>query len=402
MPIYSCRIAARDGRTRQIIRESESEDLLISELNRESVYPLSIRAVSARELPAASRERFTRSALYELIDSLSVLLSGGLTFKDALEIAQTIFAEGGANRMIVRLLEQVHKGRTVYEAVDSLGPGIPPIVRGFVKIGERVGSLERAFARLSEYLAAERKLREKLSGSLTYPVLVVSVAAVGVIGIATFILPKIRAMFDEIGSALPPRFAAMTLLLDRGLLALVGVLAVLVVVALGMLLGRRRSDAWAERIDRWLLKVPVIGSMQNMRETLNLLFAMESLTQGGFTVEDALQEAGAVVGNRAFRNGIGRAREQLLKGGDLSEAFLADPVFSRRLGHWIAVGERSGQVARVFSQLRIYYQNELEKWSARFMNLVEPILILCVGVILFLVILFFIVPIFSIYEGLTL
>jgi type II secretory pathway component PulF len=89
-----------------------------------------------------------------------------------------------------------------------------------------------------------------------------------------------------------------------------------------------------------------------------------------------------------------------LKGENLSESFLSERIFPPRLGHWIAVGERSGQIAMVFGQLRLYYQSEIEKWTSRFMNLIEPVLILLVGIVIFLIILFFIVPIFSIYEGL--
>ena len=164
---------------------------------------------------------------------------------------------------------------------------------------------------------------------------------------------------------------------------------------------RRRRPAFAERLDRLALKLPLIGRLSRLQQMLNLTFAMETMTAGGLAVEDALQEAEGVVQNRALRAGIRGARARLLKGESLSRAFLADPVFPERLGRWMAVGERSGQVAPVFAQLRRYHQEEIEKWSTRFMSLVEPVLIVLVGIILLVLILLFITPIFSMYEGMV-
>jgi general secretion pathway protein F len=107
-----------------------------------------------------------------------------------------------------------------------------------------------------------------------------------------------------------------------------------------------------------------------------------------------------VTSNRAFRDGLTVARDSIVRGENLSAAFLGNPVFSSRIGRWVAVGEKAGQVEQVFGQLRRYYQAEIERWSTRFMSLVEPVLILGVGLIIFLIIIFFITPIFSIYEGL--
>jgi type II secretory pathway component PulF len=214
-----------------------------------------------------------------------------------------------------------------------------------------------------------------------------------------FVLPRIQAMFQQLGAALPARLSSALGLfrgavLGGGLLLAGALAAVLVLSAL-----RRSNPALALALDRLVLRLPVYGRVRYLREILNLLFALEMLTAGGFSVEDALGESAEVTGNQAFRAALTKARESIVGGENLSAAFLSSPVFSSRIGRWVAVGERAGQVEQVFGQLRRYYQVEIEKWSSRFMNLVEPILILGVGLVIFLVIIFFIMPIFSIYEG---
>ncbi len=136
-----------------------------------------------------------------------------------------------------------------------------------------------------------------------------------------------------------------------------------------MLSGLRRSNPrLALALDRLVLRLPIYGRMKYLREILNLLFALEMLTAGGFSVEDALSEAAKVTSNQAFRDGLNVARDSIVRGENLSAAFLGNPVFSSRIGRWVAVGEKAGQVEQVFGQLRRYYQAEIEKWSSRFMR----------------------------------
>jgi type II secretory pathway component PulF len=399
MPIYYCRVVDARGRTSSFMREAASEEVLIRELNKEDIFPLEVRQGAEAPAKTARRRRFSRGAVIEFTETVSVLLASGLTFRDSLEVAQTIFLKGEINLMVAHLLEQIRKGASVTDAVAGLGEGLPPLYRGFIRIGEKIGSLEEAFKQLAAYLGEDRRVRDKLASSLIYPLMVLGVAVIGLTGIVIFVLPRIQAMFQQLGAALPARLSSMLglfrgAMIGGGLLLAGALAAELVLSAL-----RRTNPALALALDRLVLRLPIYGRVKYLREVLNLLFALEMLTAGGFSVEDALGESAEVTGNQAFRAALGAARESIVRGDNLSAAFLGSPVFSSRIGRWVAVGERAGQVDQVFGQLRRYYQVEIEKWSSRFMNLVEPVLILGVGLVIFLVIIVFIMPIFSIYEG---
>ena len=400
MPIYYCRVVDARGKTSSFVREAASEEVLIRELNKEDIFPLEVRQAVETSPKAERGRRFSRGAVIEFTDTISVLLASGLTFRDALEVAQTIFLKGEINRMVAHLLEQIRKGAAVSDAVAGLGSGLPPIYNGFVRIGEKIGSLDDAFKQLAVYLGEDRKIRDKLSSSLIYPVLVLGVAVVGIIGIVTFVLPRIQTMFQQLGAAMPARLTSTLGLLRGAIYAGGGLLAAALVAVLVLSSLRRSNPRLALTLDRLVLRLPIYGRMKYLREILNLLFALEMLTTGGFSVEDALAEAAKVTSNQAFRDGLNVARDSIVRGENLSAAFLGNPVFSSRIGRWVAVGEKAGQVEQVFGQLRRYYQAEIEKWSSRFMDLAQPVLILGVGVVIFLIIIFFIMPIFSIYEGL--
>ncbi len=401
MPVFFCRVITKKGRIGTLTREAPSEEILIRELNREAIFPVKVqeaRQKSARKM--ARKKRFSHATVLEFTDTIALLISSGLTFKDSLEIAQTIFLKGRVNEIIVYLLEEIRKGRSVYQALDDFGSSFPPVFKGFIKIGEKIGSLEGAFQQLSEYLTEEQKIKDKLTSSLIYPVMVLSVAAVGITGIVIFVLPRIKEMFSQLGADLPQRLESMIKLLNSSIIIAAVLISFFAISYLLLFIMKKNNRALSDKLDRWLLKMPLVGRLKYLTEVLNFLFTMETLTGGGFTVEDALLESGKVVRNHAFRSGILQARESIIKGENLSKAFLENSIFSERLGRWIAVGERSGQIEQVFAQLRRYYQGEIEKWSSSFMNLIEPIIILLVGIIIFVIIFFFITPIFSIYEGL--
>jgi len=399
MPIYRCRVVDARGRTASFVREAAAEEVLIRELNQEQIHPLEVRLAEEAPSKGARRRRLSRAAVLEFTQTVSVLLASGLTFRDSLEVAQGIFLKGEVNRMVAHLLQQIRKGASVSEAIGGLGAGLPPVYRGFLRVGEKVGSLEEAFRRLAAYLAEDGRPRDKLSASLLYPLLVLSVAAVGVTGIVVFVLPRLQAVFLQLGLDLPARLASLPELLRWTLLS--GAALAAAALAAGWILSvrRRTRPALALSLDRLALRLPIYGRWKGLREMLNLLFAMESLGAGGFSGEDALAEAAGLTGNQALRGGLEAAREGGVRGENLSALLLDNPLFPARIGRWGGVGERAGQVEPVFAQLRQHYQAEIEKWCARFTALVEPVLILGVGLIIFLIVVFFITPIFSIYEG---
>jgi len=187
--------------------------------------------------------------------------------------------------------------------------------------------------------------------------------------------------------------------LGTGLAAAAAVLGALLVLALGALAARRRGGRLAVRIDRALLAVKPVSALLARREMLNFAFAMEALTAAGVGVEEALAEGAAVLGNRALAEEARAVRERLLRGERLSAAFAAGGLFPERVAQWTAIAERTGHVERVFGQLCAYYQREVDTWIDRTMALVEPVLIAGLGILVVLFVVFFILPVFSLYGS---
>jgi type II secretory pathway component PulF len=399
MPLFHCKIADNTGKTLEMTREAPNEDVLILEFIQNNYAPIKIKEVKAEDEKIKSGKRFSQNSILEFTQTLSLLLSSGLSLKDALDVNKTIFTKGPINRLTNTLTEKIKKGDSFHQALDKFHGSFPPLYRGLVKIGEKIGTLENIFEKLADYLRESKRIRDKLIGALSYPILTLSFAILGVIGMAIFIFPRIKDIFASLHSSLNEQILSTMAFVNVFFTFGAIILGIIIMLIIIVLIIRKSEGPLRNNLDKIILKLPVIGNIIYIRESLNFLFAMETLTASGFAVEDALPEAGKVLYNRALASGIAVIREKIIKGEHLSTAFLEDPYFDERIGRWVSIGERSGKVEIVFGQLRQYYQDELEKWSTGFMAIVEPALIIIVGLIILFLIMTFFVPIFSIYQG---
>ncbi len=397
MPVYLCRVSDERGKIAQFLRESASEESCLRELSTAHRYVLSVRELSAAKAGQRRPRRYPRRLIGELTDLLALLLGSGLSLKDALEVVQGVFASGEGNELVTLLRERISKGSSFSAALEGAGTGFPPFYRGMVKIGEKIGSLDQVLTRLSAYMKEDKSLRDRVSSAMIYPCIVLSVAALSAVFIVVVLFPRLKDLFGELGPAMAGRVQSLMGSLQTALIVIGAVVVVLVLLVAGMVAARRRGGPLAGRVDAFVISLPLVSQFLMRRELLNFTFSMEALTSAGVAVEEALTEGAGTVTNLALRDAVLSIRERVLKGERLSAAFGRAPLFPERISRWMAIGERVGHVEKVFGQLRVYYQQEVDKWLGRIMALVEPALIVGLGLLIVAFVIFFIVPVFSLY-----
>jgi len=399
MPVYVCRVSDKKGNIEEFLREAVSEEPLLRELSSESRFVLAVKELAAGEAAPKAGKSFARSDVGELTDLLTLMLGSGLSLKDSLEVAQTVSTRGSGNELVTLLLERIRKGSTFAAALESAGNSFPSVYRGMVRIGERIGSLDQVFVRLSLYLGDQKKLRERFGAALLYPAIVMGVVLATAVLIVVVLFPRLREIFTQIGPGMAGKVETVMQSLTTAFVVIGALLAAGAVFLIGALRARGRGGQRAVRIDALLLRTPILSTYLVQRELLNFAFAMETLTASGVGVEEALSEGAGAVGNRALRKEILEIREKVLKGEHLSAAFAGSIFFPARISRWIGIGERVGHVEKVFGQLRASYQQEVEKWLSRLMILIEPAFIVALGIMIILFVVLFIIPIFSLYGS---
>jgi type II secretory pathway component PulF len=334
----------------------------------------------------------------EFTEMMELLLESGLSIRDALEALAVMddhASAGSSGRTSLgrtslgrTLLGRVHKGATFVQAVE-MTEEFPRIYREMIRVGNSVGSVEKIFPRLGAYLRDRKKIRDKISGALVYPALVLTVAVLGTMGLIFFVMPRMELIFAGFGADAAGGIRRNVRSLELAL-GVPAALAALLSGAAGVL---RKNSA----IDLLALNAPLAGKFIVSWESFNFVFAMEVLTGGGIPVEDAILEAAALVSNGAYRNSLLQTRERVLNGESLARAFSENPYCPPCMGQWAAIGERSGKTERVFAQLRSYFQGELERRSSKFVLLIEPAMIAVIGMVILALVAGILLPLFSIY-----
>ena len=385
---YKCRVSDSTGKISESLYNAPSQQALIKQINDESLYLISFRIDQGKK-----KKRFSRKVILDFTDTMALMLEAGITIRDALKVSSATFKDNKTGELIAALSDSLNKGRSFPEAIEELHSDFPPLYRGMVKIGDNTGSMDEVFGKLSKYLNDEKIMREKIQGALMYPILVLSVLFLGLTGVFFYVFPKIRKTFAI--DTLDVVFQRFQVLMFSVFIPLV----LIILFILFIVLFSRNSGKFKTFADGVLLKSPLIGRINLLRSSLNIMFSLEVLTSSGYPLETALNESSSVLSNKLLKEALLRIRKAIISGEKLSSAFERETLFPLRMSLWIAIGEASGNVGRVFSQLRVYFQGELDKMTSRIMLLVEPVLIVLVGVFMILFVVLFVVPLFGIFGA---
>jgi type II secretory pathway component PulF len=395
MPRYRCVISTLQGKRTETIHEAPTEQDLIVTLNKTGQLLISYSLVSDNENQRV-KKRFSKHTILEFTEIMATLLNAGLTIQDSLEMCTSIATNTKTSLLSKGLLYGTVQGIPFHRTLKIYGSSFSPLYQSLVRIGEKTGSAASVFSRMSAYLRSERKIRRKLGNALWYPCLIVLVAIIGCAGVIFYIMPQMTYIVS-IFNIDDPLMSGEIERIYRSLWISAVISFMFVTGTLAILIFRKISESFALRLDGFLLSIPVLGNFIRSIHTLDFSFAMEMLTGSGITVSNSLKESSTVMRNRAYRAAILSVYDLLLKGEQLSRAFMKRKEFPSYISTWIAVGERTGSVELIFSQIRDYFQGDVEHTSENMMGMIEPALTLLVGIVVLILAMQFVLPIFSLY-----
>jgi len=292
------------------------------------------------------------------------------------------------------LLEGIRKGERFSDCLLRCAPSFPTLYIALAGIGEKTGCMAEVFKRLGMYLSTSKKIRTKVQGTLFYPVFVLSSALVGSVLILLFVMPRMTEIFSV--------FNVGETTIDMGGMYVSVYLLMVVTMGIGggfflLLALHRFSPKIAIALDRLMLKLPFAGSFLTALESLDFCFALELCSRTGMNAAVSLAEAKRVLRNRAYAQAVREVGETIAAGGNLSQAFLSRSLFPPIVGQWLAVGEQTGEAETVFAHLRNFFEETVDSFTERFLGSLEPVLMLITGLIVLLLVLQFVLPLFSLY-----
>ena len=313
-----------------------------------------------------------------------------------LEEALRTLARQAEREEVRRVLGTVHEGvvegRRLADAMGREPKSFPPLYRAMVAAGEGSGTLPQILERVAALLERQAQVRGKVLSTLAYPVVLAIVAAFVVFALMIFVVPKVVEQFQDVGQELP--------LLTRMVIGLSSFLsnwwwALLILIALAMLAAGRalKEEGLRMKFDRLLLRLPLIGRLIRDLHAARMARTLSTMIASRLPLLEGLRLTTGTVHNRALRAASADIAESIRTGGSLSGALRRTGVFPPLLVYLAASGEASGRLDLMLERAADYLEREFDAFTSTALSLLEPAIIIIMGVIVALIVLSILLPI---------
>ena len=398
MPEFVCKFADAQGRVRRQIETSDSEGALRRKYAEQGLLLYSVKPHRSLTLEGV-RGRGGRLNLEHFVifnQQFVTLTRAGLPIPRSLEL----LAENTKHRRLAAHLNAVHAqvrtGTPLSEAFRVQGV-FPPIYTTSLMAGEKSGSLPEVIDRYVQYQKLSLSVRKKILVSVIYTTVLVTLVVVMVVFLVTFVVPAFAALYDSMGADLPymtQLLVSIGVTVSENLMLIAAATAGLV----GLLVMWMRSETVRDSMDRVKLRVPFFGQIWIKYQVSQLCRLLSTLLAGGIPLVQALDTTGQSLGSRLLRETMSGAREKVTEGQSLSKALIAAGVFPSLAVEMIHVGESTGALPEMLNSVAEFFDDDVSTHMAAVMSLIEPAIMIFMGIFVAFVLVSLYLPIFSLAE----
>lgn len=352
---------------------------------------------AAKGVFGSLRNRVPLPDLSLMTRRLATLLGSSVPVYEAINTLYQQEKRGELKNVLGRIRERLSEGSNLARAMAAEPRVFSESYINMVAAGEASGALEVVLERLAEFLEDQQQVRSKVTTSLAYPLLMMVVGTGVMLFLLAFVVPKIITVFQESKASLPLITIVLikvSTLLQRGWWVL-GLAVCALAVAWDRL---RRRDSFRRGQDRLVLRIPWVGQLLQRLILSRFAKVLGLLLASGVPMIRAMEISSEVVVNREYRSVLAQAREELIQGGSLSVSLGRSPLFPPLLVHMIAVGEKGGQLEGMLLKSGDAFEKEFDTSITRFMALLEPLLVLAMGLGVGIVVLAVLLPIFQLNQ----
>lgn len=402
MPVFHYTALSADGAPLEGDMEAVNSDAVVNRLNELGHLPIGAELVSktsrggkTRGLPW--RRRVTKAQLGLLTRELSRLISAGVPLERSLEILVGVAESSEVESLLNNVLNGIRGGMTLADAMDAHGRPFDRLYVNMIKAGEAGGALDDVLTGLSDYMARSRELSANILSALTYPMILLAVSALSISLLLTFVVPQFEALFEGAGAALPLSTRVVIELAqwfqEYWWSPLITLLAILV---LGPRILRRPGARFVW--DRFVLSIPKFGALIRKQEVVVFCRTLGTLLANGVAMLEALSVVGETLGNSVMAKSVHAITNSLKAGEGLASPLAAEGEFPRLMVDMVQVGEEAGNLESMLIEIAEIYDKEVQQSIKTMLALLEPIMILTLGVIIGGIIISIFVAILSVNE----
>ncbi|GMR04776.1 MAG: type II secretion system F family protein [Thermodesulfobacteriota bacterium] len=396
--VYSGKTSSGDFKKGQI--EAASLAQATASLRRQQIIPISIAqkkglfaTLNSINVPGLTQGVTTKD-LAIFSRQFATMIDAGLPLVQCLDILATQHENAQFKKTLLEVKNSVEGGSTFADALKKHPKVFDSLYINLVNAGEVGGILDTILNRLAHFLEKNEKLKNKIKGALTYPVVVIIIAMLVVAGLLVWVVPIFEGMFENFGQALPAPTQVVIVLskfLQNFWYVIIGG-----IVVTGVALNRTyKTEKGRFVMDKIFLKAPVFGDLLRKTATARFTRTLGTMMSSGVPILEALEIVSKASGNAVIEQSIMKARASLSQGKTLAEPLIEEKIFPGMVTQMISVGESTGALDSMLNKIADFYEDEVDTAVDAMTSLIEPMLMVFLGLVVGGLVIALYLPIFQ-------
>ena len=360
---------------------AESKQEAVHLIREDGYYITKIEKISTIQTIVSMGHGVKDKEIVILCRQMAIMVTAGIPVVDSLGLLMNQSGTGTLRDILRVIYMQLQEGQTLSSALEVYSSVFPAVMIYMIAAGERGGILDIVLNRLSVYLEKDYQMREKLKSAMLYPLLLMSVSIIVLVFILVFIMPLFVTLFNNANVQLP--LITRLLLAGSYLVVNYGWTLILLFGLCGAIVySVYQRPFYRERLDQILLKIPFMGEFFTKMAIARFSSTLSALLKGGVPIDKAVGIVTKIINNQYLIKIFFIAQNDLQKGMSLSKSLQDQAVFEPMFLQMLLVGETTGELDQILQKAAQYYETDLDRISERMGTLLEPLMIIILGVII--------------------
>ncbi|MDW7673456.1 MAG: type II secretion system F family protein [Bacillota bacterium] len=405
-PVYSYRSRDRAGKLVEGTTEAEDKQSLISQLQKSNLFVIEVAEKGQSAAAKNNNKTFSlfKSKKVKLKDltifsrQFATMNDAGMPMLRSLDILQAQTENKTLKETLSEITKDLERGATLSEAMEKFPHVFPSMYINMVETGEVGGVLEQVLDRMANYYEKEDEIREKVKSALTYPLVILSISLLAIIFMLVFILPTFTSMLNDLGVEMPVVTQGLINLSDS--MIMYWYVYILTAGTLIFALVKWLKTPAGKFIkDRYLIKMPIFGDLLKKVLVSRFSRTLSMLLRSGVPITTSLDVVKKTCNNMLMANSIEEAKQSIREGQTISTPLKNSGILAPMAVHMIAIGEETGELDILLEKISFFYDREVDHTVSRLSVILEPLLLVSVGMVIGGIVLSFMLPMFQVYQG---
>lgn len=401
MPVFQWEGKDRSNRPQKGEMEAANEQAVRSMLGRQQITPVKVKKKPKDLFENVSflQPKVQHHDIIIFCRQFSTMIDAGLPIIQCLDILQAQQDNKTFKKMLHDIKSSVESGQTLAESLKKYPQHFDDLFVNMVAAGEAGGILDVILRRLSAYMEKAAKLKAQVKGAMTYPIITLIIAFGVVAVILVFVIPVFEEMFRDFGAALP---APTQIVINMSNFVIANILYIIIAIVLAIYAIRRfyKTERGRAFIDDKMLKLPIMGILLRKVAVARFTRTMGTMLASGVAILEALDIVAKTSGNKTVENALYSVRTSIAEGQTIADPLSRTGVFPPMVCQMIAVGESTGAVDAMMEKIADFYEEEVDQAVDNLTSMIEPIMIVFLGIIIGGLVVSMYLPIFQLAGAL--